>query len=146
MICSCFGHKDTPSEIYPRLVDCIEDLIQNRGICDFMVGNQGRFDGFVLKALRELKQRYPLICYHVVLAYMPGEQRENDERYCPSETFLPEGIEAVPKRFAISWRNRWMVRDSDVIVCFISHSWGGAAQFADYAQKQGKEVINLAKQ
>lgn len=144
MVCSFFGHKDAPSEIYEQLVDCIEDLIINRGISNFMVGNQGGFDSMVLKTLRELKQQYPNVCYNVVLAYMPGERQEY-ELYDPAETFLPEGIETAPKRFAISWRNKWMVRESDVVVCYITHSWGGAAQFVEYAERQGKEVINLAK-
>jgi hypothetical protein len=37
-----------------------------------------------------------------------------------------------------------MVRESQIVVCFITHSWGGAAQFVEYAEKQGKEIINLA--
>lgn len=44
----------------------------------------------------------------------------------------------------ISYRNKYMVRESNVILCYISHSWGGAAQFVEYAEKQGKEIINLA--
>lgn len=79
----------------------------------------------------------------VILAYMPGEKQEY-EFYDPTETFLPEGIESAPKRFATSWRNKWMVRESQVVVCYITHSWGGAAQFVEYAEKQGKEIINLA--
>ena len=58
---------------------------------------------------------------------------------------LPEGIESVPPRFAISWRNRWMLRQSDHVVTFITRSFGGAAQFADAAKQQGKTVINLAE-
>ena len=144
MVCSFFGHKDAPSEIYEQLVACIENLIINRGVSSFVVGNQGGFDSMVLKALREIKQQYPHVCYNVALAYMPGERLEY-ELYDPTETFLPEGIETVPKRFAISWRNKWMVRESDVVVCYITHSWGGAAQVVEYAERQGKEVINLAK-
>lgn len=122
------------------MLNILEDKV---GVTSFMVGNQGGFDSMVLKALRELKQVYPHICYNVVLAYMPGEKQEY-EFYDPTETFLPEGIETAPKRFAISWRNKWMVRESQLVVCYISHSWGGAAQFVEYAEKQGKEIINLA--
>ena len=142
MICSFFGHKDAPFTLYSRIMENIEELITQRNIDSFMVGNHGNFDSMVLKALRELKQIYPQICYNVVLAYMP-EQKQNYELYNPFETFLPEGIESVPKRVAISWRNKWMVRESDIFLCYISHSWGGAAQFVKYAQQQGKECINL---
>jgi hypothetical protein len=39
-----------------------------------------------------------------------------------------------------------MVNESDVIICYITHSWGGAAQFVEYAQQQNKEIINLAQE
>ena len=145
MVCSFFGHKDTPSSIYPLLISKIETLIQDRNVHCFLVGNQGLFDNMVLKALRELNHRYPSICYNVVLAYMPAHRQEY-ELYDSAETFLPEGIESVPRRFAISWRNKWMVNESDVIICYITHSWGGAAQFVEYAQRQNKDIINLAQE
>lgn len=144
MVCSFFGHKDAPQSLHPEIKAHIELLITQRNVDSFMVGNQGSFDSMVLKALRELKQAYPHICYNVVLAYVPAQKQEY-ELYAPSETFLPEGIETAPKRFAISWRNKWMVRESDLILCYITHSWGGAAQFVEYAKRQEKEVINLSQ-
>ena len=63
MVCSFFGHRETPSEIYPQLKDRMEALIQERKINSFLVGNQGGFDGLVLKALRELKQKYQLLSH-----------------------------------------------------------------------------------
>jgi len=56
---------------------------------------------------------------------------------------LPEGIETVHPRFAISWRNKWMIKQSDYVVTYITHSWGGAAQFAGKAEQQKKKVIHL---
>ena len=101
MVCSFFGHKNTPRIIYPQIRECIEKLITLYNVDSFMVGNQGDFDYMVLKALRQLKQEYPHIYYNVVLAYLPTQKQEY-EAYDPLETFLPEGIETVPRRFAIS--------------------------------------------
>ena len=143
MVCSFLGHKDTPGAIYLQLVAVIEELITESGVTSFMVGNHGSFDSMVLTALRKLKESHPHICYNVALAYMPTQKQEY-ELYDSSETFLPEGIETVPKRFAITWRNKWMVRESDIIICYITHSWGGAAQFVEYAKRQNKVIINLA--
>lgn len=145
MVCSFFGHGDASEQVYPALRETIEELIMKRGAANFLVGTHGNFDSMVLKALREMKKKYPDIIYNVVLAYMPAEKQEY-ELYHYSETLLPEGIETVPKRFAISWRNKWMARECDVVVCYITHSWGGAAQFVKYAKNQGKEIINLSEQ
>ena len=142
MICSFLGHGDSPESIYLKLYSEIENLIISRSVTGFLVGNHGSFDRMVLKALRELKERYPQISYHVVLAYMPGTE---NSLYHYTETILPEGIETVPKRFAISRRNRWMVQQCQIVICYITHQWGGAAQFVNYAKKQLKEIINLAE-
>lgn len=47
-------------------------------------------------------------------------------------------------RFAVSWRNNWMLKQSDYVVTYITYSWGGAAQFAEKAARQKKTVINIA--
>ena len=143
MTCCFFGHKDAPSSIYAKLEAAVEELIIENGVSPFLVGNHGYFDRMALDALRKLKIKYPHINYNVVLAYMPGEKEEwNPYHY--SETMLPEGIEGVHPKYAISWRNKWMVRESDVFICYIDHSLGGVVQYIKYAERQGKEIINLA--
>ena len=106
----------------------------------FYVGHQGQFDAYVHGELKKLKQEYPQINYAVVLAYMPGKKTEYDD--C-SDTMLPEGIESVHPHYAISWRNNWMLRQSDYVVTYITHTWGGAYQYTEKARHQKKNVINL---
>jgi len=108
----------------------------------FYVGQQGAFDGFVRSVLKELVLVYPHIRYAVVLERLPPKRDEFDTRDY-SDTMLPEGIETVHPRFAISWRNKWMLKQSDYVVTYITHFWGGAAQFAEKAERQKKNVINL---
>lgn len=138
--CTFFGHRDCPETIKPKLKETLIDLITNRGIDTFYVGNHGHFDAYVRSTLKELKQEYPHIRYAVVLAYLPGKKAEYEDL---SDTILPEGIESVPPRFAVSWRNNWMLKQSDYVVTYITHSQGGAAQFVEKAQRQKKEIIRL---
>ena len=141
-VCTFFGHHDCPAEVKPKLREVLTDLIENRSVDMFYVGNKGAFDRLVRSVLRELVQKYPHIHYAVVLERMPGKRNEDDlEDY--SDTMLPEGIEKVHPRYAISWRNKWMLRQSDYVVTYVTHSWGGAAQFAENAVKSGKIVKNL---
>jgi len=37
-----------------------------------------------------------------------------------------------------------MLKQSEYVVTYITHSWGGAAQFAEKANRQNKTVISLA--
>ena len=141
--CTFFGHHDCPSSIKPKLREVLIDLIENQSVDMFYVGNKGAFDRLVRSVLRELTQEYPQINYSVVLERLPGKQNEDyPEDF--SDTMLPEGIEEVPPRFAIVWRNKWMLRQSDYFVTYVTHSWGGAAQFVEMATRQKKTVINLA--
>ena len=144
MTCCFFGHKDAPSNIFPALVDSIENLITDHSVSSFLVGNQGGFDSMVLRALRHLKRKYPHISYNVVLAYIPTEKQEYDS-YEFGETMIPEGLENVHPRYAISWRNKWMVNESEYVVAYVSHSWGGAAQYLELAQKKNKTIVNIAE-
>ena len=139
MICTFFGHKDTPKEIEPTLRSTLIDLIENKNVTVFYVGNNGNFDTMVRRQLEDLSQTYP-IAYSVVLAYLPTKKSEYDDY---TNTILPEGIETAPKRFAISWRNKWMIEQADIVVTYVTHSFGGAAQFKELAERQGKTVIEL---
>ena len=62
-----------------------------------------------------------------------------------TDTVFPEGIESVPKRFAIVWRNQWMIDRSDFVITFVQRDFGGAATFQKKAEKKGKRIINLAE-
>lgn len=137
-ICTFFGHKDCPESLKPHLREALLDLILNYGVDTFYVGNQGCFDTLVRQALRELAEEYPHICYAVVLAYLPSKQTGG------SDTLLPEGIETIHPRYAISWRNNWMLRQAEFVVTYITHPWGGAAKYVKKAANSGKIVINLA--
>ena len=140
--CTFFGHRDCPDTVKPRLRQVLIDLIENHNVDMFYVGNQGRFDAIVRSELRDLQREYPQINYAVVLAYMPGKQTEYDDH---SDTMLPEGIESVHPRYAISWRNNWMLKQSDYVVTYITHSYGGAAKYATKAKRLGIQEISLAK-
>ena len=143
-VCTFFGHSDCPASINLMLRETLIGLIEHKSADTFYVGNKGAFDRMVRSALRELAREYPHIRYAVVLERLPGKLNENyREDY--SDTMLPEGIENAPPRFAIAWRNRWMLQQADLVVTYITHSWGGAAQFAEMAERQGKTVINLAE-
>ncbi len=142
MVCCFFGHRDLREDVRPALHNVVEQLILE-GTTSFFVGNQGAFDAAALCVLRKLKLKYPQIDYAVVLAYMPGE-KSAAQLYAPEETLYPEGLETVHPRYAIAWRNSWLVKMADVVVCYITHDWGGAAKYAAEAQRKKRRVIHLA--
>ena len=139
--CTFFGHRDCPENIKPLLLAVLENLIVVCKVDVFYVGHQGRFDACVRSVLRQLADKYPHICYAVVLSYFSEKMNENLDY---TDTMIPEGIENIHPKYAITWRNNWMLKKSDYVVTYIDHHWGGAAQFAKKAEKQGKTVVNLS--
>ena len=141
-VCTFFGHRDCPANIRPKLRAAVVELIEGHGVDTFYMGRQGAFDAMARSVLRELTEVYPHISYAVVLERLPG--RRDEALWDFSDTIFPEGLEPAPPRFAISKRNEWMLRRADFVVTYVTHGWGGAAQYAEKAQRQGKTVLNLA--
>ena len=142
MKCTFFGHRDCPNNIKDYLERIIVELITENNVDTFYIGNQGNLDAMARVVLNRLKTAHPNIKIYTVLAYL----RDADKCLDYGKTILPEGFENVPLRFAIDFRNRWMVKQSDYVVSYVTRDFGGAHKFYQLAQKQNKTVINIAKQ
>ncbi|MBM6917455.1 hypothetical protein [Intestinimonas butyriciproducens] len=142
-VCTFFGHRDCPETIRPRLRAVVVELIEQHGVDRFYAGQQGAFDAMARSVLRELAKVYHHISYTVVLERLPGPREKAVWDF--SDSIFPEGLETVPPRFAISKSNDWMLKQADFVVTYITHNWGGAAQYAEKAHRQGKRVLNLAE-
>jgi hypothetical protein len=93
-----------------------------------------------LHAVTKLKSIYPEISCYFIFAYL-DRPPENPKAY--EELIYPENLEYVPKKFAISHRNQWMVNSSDFVICYVKHHYGGAFSAVSYAQKKNKSVLFL---
>ena len=140
MTVTFFGHRDAPKEIEPTLRTTLINLIEQENAREFYVGNNGNFDAMVRRQLEDLSKVYE-INFTVVLAYLPEDRREHDNL---ANTIYPEGIESVPKRFAISWRNKWMLKQADTVITYVTHPSAGAWEFERLAVKLGKRVIKIS--
>ena len=60
-------------------------------------------------------------------------------------TVLPDGIETVPPRFAINYRNKFLLENADFVINYVTHAWGGAAKYKQMAEKKQKRIIELGE-
>lgn len=139
---ACFGHSMISTDIASRVREEILRLLEEDPETEFLVGNHGQFDGIVYHALKTLEKANPDLRYKIVLAYMPSPKGDCDQ-FPPERTVYPEGLELVHPKYAITKRNRWMVEQCDIVLCYISHPWGGAAHFVERAERSNKKIINL---
>lgn len=110
------GHAQVSQseKIEKWLYDVTQKLIE-QGATTFYLGGYGGFDNLAASVLRLQKKRYPQIELILVLAYL---NTGRDTSGYDSTVYPP--LETVPRRFAISHRNRWMVESADVVVAYVS--------------------------
>ncbi len=68
----------------------------------------------------------------------------SDPNHFFDDVIYPEGLEAYHFKSAITKRNRYMVDNATVAICYVKYSWGSAVQTFSYAKKCGLEIYNLA--
>ena len=62
-----------------------------------------------------------------------------------AQTLLSEEVARVHPRYAIDRRNRWVIDKSDIVVTYVTRSYGGAAKFKRLAIAREKKIIEIAK-
>ena len=139
LVCTFLGNRNATNDIMPQLYDNIEQIIK-KGYNVFYIGNHGNFDAMVSKTLQQLKGRYDIKVY-IVLAYMPKSSTIKHKH----DTILPTGIEDVLPKFAIIYRNKWMIENSNIVITYVRDKFGGAAKFKEYAKSKNKTIIELYK-
>ncbi len=145
-----FGHKDIrepkDSCCKKTLKELLRKLILEEQAEIFYVGNEGDFDRAVQQTLQELCREFSHIQFWVVLAYMPIKTRAN--RKVPlglkENTLFPEELAKAHPKFAISHRNRWMLKQSDIVITYVNHISPAARNWQSAAVRMGKRVYNIA--
>ena len=137
MVCTFIGHRDAPHLLKPILKQVLKDLIENKNVNVFYIGNQGNFDCIARQCLKELKKIYN-INYYVVLAYMPAGNKTDDY----SDTVYLDEISNTPYKYRIIERNKWMIKRSDIVIAYCKYP-GNTREFRDIAKKQNKTIIDL---
>ena len=138
MICTFFGHRDTSEKIIFELKKTIENLISN-GVTQFYVGNNGNYDLFVQNILSNIKSENNEIDFKIVLSYLDEKALTNNQ----DATIFPEGLEKVPKRYAISKRNDWLISNSNIAIIYSTNTFSNSFKLSQKAIKKKLTVINL---
>ena len=147
---SFFGHRyiERGTEIENRLDKLLHDLITQKEYVDFLIGRDGEFDLLASAAIKRAIRSYGYGNTHftLILPYMKAEYRDNEKEYLDYYDEVDvcyESSIAHPKG-AIQIRNRSMIDRSDLVVCCVQHYSGGAYRALQYAEKQGKQIINIS--
>ena len=111
-----------------------------KGVTDFLSGGQGGFDRLCGRCVYELKKEFPHINNYLVIPYLSFNVYDKE---LFDSIIYPDGFEKYNFKSAIPARNRYMVDNSGYAICFVTHSWGGAAKTYERAKKKKLKIINL---
>lgn len=146
-VSTCFfiGHRNAPETQRPLLDAAVERHIAEYGVNDFVVGHYGRFDYMAAGTVRKAKERHPDVTLTLLLPYYPFDHDTSDY----DRTYYPEGMETVPKPFAIVRANEYMIKTCDYLICYDAGLIGNTDKLVKKAlqrQKKGElHVENLAE-
>ena len=148
MIIAFFGHAQffSTEEYERKLLDFLEVAVGDQS-ADFYLGDYGEFDHFVYNCCKRYQITHPNVKLVFITPYITEKYQKNKlevqkKRY--DEMIYPD-IEDKPLKYAISYRNRWMVEQADCVVFGIYHKWGGAYQAYKYAKSRKKELFRLTE-
>ena len=149
----CFtGHRELPTgwcqrELAQRLEQAVIEQVE-KGIRFFGAGGARGFDTLAAQTVLRLKKRYPDIKLILVLPCLtqtrgwPVEDVEEYERIKAQADKVVYTSQEYTKGCMFQ-RNRHLVDNSSVCICYLTKDSGGTAYTVNYAKEQGIEVINL---
>ncbi len=148
MVITFCGHSNfvKAEEHEQKILDFLQEKVGNAP-CDFYLGGYGAFDNFAYSCCKKYKENHSNVSLIFVSPYMTVEYQKNHLEYQKTRydcIVYPE-IENKPPKFAIYYRNRYMVEKADYILAFVKYDFGGAYQAYKYAKRKGKQIYNLAE-
>lgn len=150
----CFsGHRKIPStlisDIYIETEKAIETLIKE-GYCYFGSGGALGFDTIAAISVIKLRKKYPFIRLILVLPCL--SQTRNwmleDKKTYEKIKKSADKVVYVSKQYTkdcMFRRNRHLVDNSSVCICYLTDQSGGTAYTVNYAEEKGLRIINIAK-
>ena len=147
--CYFIGHREADERLRPSLTEVIRRLVMEESVRYFYVGGYGGFDRIAGMAVKAVKKQYPNITLHLVLPYHPAERRiELPPGY--DGTYYPEGLEGVPRQYAIVRANKILVDTCDWLIAYVRHGASNSRKILEYARRREKKgqirVVNLAEE
>lgn len=149
----CFsGHRKIPPEnlktVARRLKEILIELI-DKGYLYFGAGGALGFDTLAAQTVLELKSDFPQIKLILVLPCLSQADSWSvaDKRIYEQIKEKADKIVYTSREYTkgcMHKRNRHLVDNSSVCVCYLTENTGGTAYTVNYATSQGLSIINTA--
>lgn len=145
--CAFSGHRRNLDELDSDLLDRVISNLINGGTEEFLCGMALGFDLAAAEIVLKYKKDYPVR----LVACLPCENQDeyfskkSAERYKKILSGCDDRIVLSAEYFngCMQIRDRFMVDNADVLVCYLRKKSGGTYYTVNYAKKRGVKVIEL---
>lgn len=150
MIITFCGHSnlvDNREKLREKLLNVLLEQIPKNKCVSFYLGGYGAFDSLALDVCLEYKKNFnnnATLCFLTPYLIFKKEDEKDYKIRGYDEIIYPD-LETVPKRLCILRRNDSMVKQADLIIAYINHTWGGAYEAFKKAKQMNKHIINLGQ-
>ena len=138
-MCFMVGHRDANMDVYQKLEVAVNLHIMEHGIDEFIIGHYGNFDRMAARAVQDAKILHPKVKLTLLRPYL-------DDYPLPEGfdgSIYPDGLEAVPRRFAILQANHKIIECCTHVIVYVRYTFGGAYQCLEYARRKKKHILNI---
>lgn len=141
-----FGHRDfyAHKDIERELPLILQELFKEKDFINVYVGRDGEFDIFASSVIKRAKKTFgqEKLSLSLVLPYIKKDMDFFEKYY--DDIIIPESLGRCHPKEAIYKRNKWMVEQSNILICYVEKNSGGAYKALEYAKKLNKRFINLS--
>ena len=149
----CFsGHRRIPNEdlliIKQKLMGAITSAIKD-GYIFFGAGGALGFDTLAAQTVLEMKKKYTQIRLILVLPCLSQARYWREQDISEYELIKRSADKVVYTSQEYSYdcmhkRNRHLVENSSLCICYLKEESGGTAYTVKYAESRGLRIINLS--
>ena len=151
----CFtGHRKIPPEELAAISGRLERVIlelYRRGTRYYKAGGALGFDTLAAQTVIRLRESCPgmkliliLPCLTQTRGWRPEDAAEYERVKSQADEVIYTGQQYTPG--CMHKRNRRLVDGSGICVCYLTGNSGGTAYTVNYANAQGLEIVNIARQ
>ena len=136
------GHREVDDFFFveEQVDSVVRELIRTKEYVEFYVGRNGEFDILVASVIKRVQreERGRNSSLILVIPYPVAEMEAYENFY--DEVVCPLELHNVHYKSAITKRNEWLVKNSDMLVVYVTRDYGGAAHCLKKAMDSGIEI------
>lgn len=140
------GHANFISneEDEKKIISFLEETVGNKS-AELLFGGYGNFDEFSYLCGKKYKEQHPDVKLVFVTPYLTNEYQKNHLEHIKNkyDSIIYPAIENKPLRYAIVYRNQYMVDIADAVIACVRCEYGGAYKTLKYAMRKKKIIKNI---